>query len=64
MTEVLQVNDKPASRINAEVKHETEKATLLDCEGDEHWFPNSSIEVENDGTVLIQEWIYNQKFPE
>lgn len=61
--ESLEVNGKPAIRINATEKYRTSKGgVLLDCEGDEHWFPASTIEVEDNGTVLIQEWKYDAIF--
>jgi len=58
----LLVNGKPAIRINATEITRTNMAVYLDCEGDEEWFPLSTVEIENDDTVLIQEWKYNQIF--
>lgn len=60
--EILEVNDKPAIRIEAREIRRTEKAILLDCEGDEEWFPLSTVKIEDKETVLIQEWKYNAVF--
>lgn len=62
MGENLVVNDKPAVRIEAREIRRTEKAILLDCEGDEEWFPLSTDEIEDEETVLVQEWKYNAVF--
>lgn len=63
MTDVINVNEKPAIRIQAELIAETGKALFLNCEGDEKWIPkgvcrfNPAI-----NTVDIQEWFYNKNF--
>jgi len=63
MGEILEVNGKPAIRMLAkEITRTNAGGILLDCEGDEHWFPLSTIEIEDDETVLVQEWKYNQTF--
>jgi hypothetical protein len=56
------VNDKPAVKIFAKKIKETDKAILFNCEGDLEWFPKSAVKVINEQTILIQEWLYNQKF--
>lgn len=57
------VNDKPAIKMYATEITRTDNAVLLDCEGDEHWFPLSTVEInKNEDTVLVQEWKYNQTF--
>lgn len=62
MTNVLNINGQRAVRINAEYVKETEKAILLNCEGDEQWFPKSSVRNNKDGTWDVTEYMYNQKF--
>ena len=60
---VTNVNGKAAIRINGKVKKVLDKATLIDCDGDEAWFPNDTYRDNKDGSIDIQEWIYKQKFP-
>lgn len=62
-TDVLNINGKPASRYNALVVHETKYSILLDLDGDEAWFPKTTVRENHDGTFDIQDWIFNQKFP-
>lgn len=58
------VNDKPAVKIFAKalVNKPENNAILFDCEGDKVWIPRSTVKVINKETILIQEWIYKQKF--
>lgn len=57
------LNDKPAIKINAEFVTETQYAIYLDCEGDKIWFPKKHVKFNPaDDTVLIEEWLYNDKF--
>jgi hypothetical protein len=60
--EDFSVNGKPAFKIFADKVKAFDKATLFDCEGDRVWLPNSSFTILDDKTILIQEWIYNEKF--
>lgn len=58
------VNGKSAYRIIGFKIAETGEAVYLNCEGDKHWFPKSSVRLDaSNGTVDIQDWIYKQKFP-
>lgn len=58
------VNDKPAVKIFARalVDKPDNNAILFDCEGDKVWLPRSTIKVVDRETILIQEWMYKQKF--
>lgn len=56
------LNDKPAVKIFAKKLTETNKAILFDCEGDQVWLPKNSIKVLTKDTILIEEWLYKQKF--
>lgn len=58
------LNDKPAVKIFAKVlvNKPENNAILFDCEGDKVWIPRSTVKVINKETILIQEWIYKQKF--
>ena len=61
--DVLNVNGPRAIRIKGKkLRPETVKAYLIDCDGDEEWFPKDSIRLNDDGTVDIQEWIFKLKF--
>lgn len=59
------VNDKPAVKIFAKalVDKPENNAILFDCEGDKVWLPRSTVKVINRETILLQEWIFKQKFP-
>ena len=63
---LIEVNGKRAVRINAieKARSKNKLNILLDCEGEDEpkWFPVSTVEVEDGGTVKIQEWKYNQSF--
>jgi hypothetical protein len=63
----LRLNGKPAVRINAkhirDYKGKGGKISkLFDCEGDEVWFPEQYVKIENGGnTLLIEQWLYDKK---
>lgn len=64
--EELILNDKPAVKIIGkkirEYKNCRGKVNILcDCEGDIVWFPSKHIQINNDNTILIEEWLYNAK---
>jgi hypothetical protein len=62
---MIEVNGKPAIRITGFfVKSKiTPVAVLVNCDGDELWFPKSVVRDNHNNSVDIQEWIYKQKFP-
>lgn len=60
--EAFEVNGKPALKILARQILQKDKAILFDCEGDEVWLPKSCVSIENSEIILIQEWLYKQKF--
>ena len=63
--EDLTINGKPAVKINAHKIMSTKEALYLKCEGDEVWMPKSQCEFNNqENTVLVSEWFYNNKFPD
>ena len=62
MSDILRVNGQPAFKIFAECVTETAAAYLLDCEGDEIRFPKSTVVLNDDGTALVTESMYNIKF--
>jgi hypothetical protein len=61
---LYELNDKPAVKIFAKklVDKPNNKAILFDCEGDKIWLPRSTVKVIDSKTILIEEWIYKQKF--
>ena len=59
---LYEVNDKPAVKILAKKLKELDKAILFDCEGDQVWLPKSSVKIVDSESILVQEWIYKQKF--
>lgn len=65
--EQLRLNNKPAIKIAGTLvrkfkAHNTGKVSVLcDCEGDEVWFPAKCISINSDGTILIEEWLYDAK---
>lgn len=64
MEEKLHVNGKSATKINARMVRSSVNAVLLNCEGDEEWFPRSTVEYDHkEHIALVQDWIYKQKFP-
>ena len=58
------LNDKTAVKMFAKVlvNKPENNAILFDCEGDKVWIPRSTVKVIDKETILIQEWIYKQKF--
>lgn len=58
------VNDKPAVKIFGKpiIDSSKYKSILFDCEGDKKWIPRSICKYSGDGTILVQEWWYNQNF--
>jgi len=60
---ILELNNKPAVKINAILLHHTSKSYKLDCEGDIRWLPKSKCKpIPLEKTALIDEWWYNNKF--
>ena len=50
--------------ISAELIKETPLAWLLNCEGDEAWFPKSQCTYElKEQKLYVPQWLYNKKFP-
>lgn len=60
----LRLNNIPAVKIKAEIIRVYGKNVLMDCEGDEVWFPGDRVEINPNGTILIEEWLYNAKVKE
>jgi len=60
----FEVNGKPAVKIFAKalVNKPGHNAILFDCEGDKTWLPRSCVKIIDNETILLQEWMYNQKF--
>ena len=58
------INGNSTVKINAELITKTDKAILLNCEGDEVWFPLSKVEYNEDKTVYIEEWLYDKLIEE
>ena len=60
---IVNVNGKPAVRINAIIKGKTTsgKAYLVDTEEKKLILPISTVRDNKDGTIDVQEWIYKQK---
>lgn len=51
--------------IEAKYVSESKNAWLLDCEGDEEWFPKSQVNFDQVNEELsIPDWLYEEKFPE
>ena len=53
---------------DVECVKETEKAILVDIEGDEYWIPKSQVdddsevyEEDTEGTLVISEWFANKE---
>lgn len=63
MNIVPNVNGKCAIRIKGKLLKETQHACLVDCDGDEEWFPKKTVRANPDGTVDVAQWIYKEKFP-
>ena len=50
--------------ITAELVNETAGAWLLDCEGDQHWFPKSQVKFDSVKNSLdCPKWLLKEKFP-
>jgi hypothetical protein len=51
----------PPIRLSGTIKHETAKAILFSCDGQEMWLPKSVVEIDNLGegaaVVAIPEWL-------
>lgn len=63
--ENLRINNHPAVKIKAEIIRVYGKSILMDCEGDEVWFPKDRVEINSsDGTMLVEEWLYIAKVRE
>ncbi len=60
----LRLNNKPAIKITAKKMWDWDKSTLMSCEGDRVWFPAKCIQVNSDGTMLVEEWLYKAKVKE
>ena len=46
------------------IAHETDRAFLLNCEGDEVWLPRGEINLDLKGSkVTMPEWLFKEKFP-
>ncbi len=63
MNYVLNVNGQKAIRIPGKIIKVLDKATLIDCDGDQQWSPHNTFRDNRDGTIDIQQWIYDKKFP-
>ncbi len=59
---MFEVNNKPAVKIYARQLKALDKAILFDCEGDKVWLPKSGVKKIDNETILVQEWLYKQKF--
>lgn len=58
------VNGKAAYRITAKYLAQTEQAYYMDCEGDKHWFPKTSVRWDAKNEKLdVQDWLYKVRFP-
>lgn len=47
--------------IAVQVKHETEKAILVNDGTEDIWLPKSQCEMNPDGTVTMPEWLAHEK---
>ena len=55
--------DEAEITINATLVRETASAWLLNCDGDEVWFPKSQVRFKiADNSVTLPNWLYRQKF--
>jgi hypothetical protein len=62
--EPINVNGQRAIQIKGKLLRETLNAYLLDCDGDQEWFPKNTVRVNHyQQTIDIQEWIFKIKFP-
>lgn len=60
--QLLEVNNRPAVKIFAKKLNQTQNSILFDCEGDKIWIPKSCVKILTPETILVQEWMYKQKF--
>lgn len=60
----FEVNGKPAVKIFAKalVNKPENNAILFDCEGDKVWIPKSCVKIVDSESILLQEWMFKQKF--
>ena len=50
--------------IDAIYMRDTSKAWLLNCEGDQIWFPKSHTRIDaKKSTVTMPNWLFEEKFP-
>lgn len=61
-------NDPVVKFDDIEVINETDKAILVNIDGEEHWIPKSQIHADSEvfemgtsGTLIVSEWIATQK---
>jgi hypothetical protein len=59
MTEQAQKSD--LIDITATLRHQTEKAYLIDDGGQKIWVPKSHVEHNDDGTFTMPEWLAKHK---
>lgn len=60
----IHVDGVPATKIKTKKIRETADAILLDCEGDEVWFPKAHVKYDDkENTVVVKDWLYKEKFP-
>ena len=51
--------------IEADFVKETKESFLLDCEGDQEWFPKSQVNFDAEKKELeCPRWLLNKKFPD
>ena len=62
--ENLRLNNKPAIKITAYKMWDWGNSTLMNCESDQVYFPKKCIQINEDGTMLVEEWLYNAKVKE
>jgi hypothetical protein len=65
---ITEYDAKHVSLGGVSVLKESEKALLIDFEGEEHWIPKSQVHDDSDvyeegdlGTIIISRWIAGQK---
>ena len=52
---------------DVDIKHETDNAVLIECDGEEYWIPFSQVEEMTKGangresSITITQWIADQK---
>jgi len=57
-------NNNNLITIEATLVTETDKATLLNCEGNEEWFPKSQCNFNKEKEELTApKWLLRQRFP-